>query len=353
MIIGFIADSHLRDMQYGSRKRGAVVASQFLAAVKILLQQGAKIILHGGDLFDTPRPSARQISVLANDCETLLRQFNAKMFVISGNHDYSNPPWIKALNSSFIQSADNEIVQIEGAAILGVPYGDIKEQLEKINNFAGTNFGNNKKIVLMHAAIETLGGFPGNSIRPDDLPAAQLDAILLGDIHTPQFQIIGQKCLIGYPGSTSLCSISEPEQKFAVIIDIAQSPPKFTKYKIPSTQVIKINFSELHNKKEEELNKNFNGIIILSYDQEKFPSAPEITAASFPEAIILRDPKTIFLNSETTARQNCLADFNEIAKAVAAGQEDVQEIILKLLAKPNDADKILEEFAGLNLNPIQ
>jgi DNA repair exonuclease SbcCD nuclease subunit len=76
-------------------------------------------------------------------------------------------------------------------------------------------------IMMFHTLVKDFASFDAGDkvLQISDLPYDKYSCILLGDIHTHKY-IRKDNCLIGYPGSTELCSRNESVEKFVSLITI-------------------------------------------------------------------------------------------------------------------------------------
>jgi hypothetical protein len=153
-----------------------------------------------------------------------------KLFVITGNHDKCHPSWIKVLQEEMqengqcaIYDIDFQLKRIQSRdgnyyTIYGVPDMAPDDFREKSVDFPEADF------MMFHALIKDFAAFDAGDkvLKVDDLPTDKYKAILLGDIHTHKY-IKKNDCLVGYPGSTELCSRSEDVNKFVSLITLHDS----------------------------------------------------------------------------------------------------------------------------------
>lgn len=223
------ADWHLRDMQFGKAARAQDFTDSVFRIVDIAVQNGVDYILCAGDILNSKRPSSRNIADLIRLNQKLLAN-KVKLFVITGNHDKCHPSWIKVLQEEMqengqcaIYDIDFQLKRIQSRdgnyyTIYGVPDMAPEEFKEKSKDFPEADF------LMFHALIKDFAAFDAGDkvLRVEDLPADKYKAILLGDIHVHKY-IRKDGCLIGYPGSTELCSRNESVEKFVSLITLEDS----------------------------------------------------------------------------------------------------------------------------------
>jgi DNA repair exonuclease SbcCD nuclease subunit len=223
------ADWHLRDMQFGKTARAQDFTDSVFRIVDIAVQNQVDYILCAGDILNSKRPSSRNIADLIRLNQKLLAN-KVKLFVITGNHDKCHPSWIKVLQEEMqengqcaIYDIDFQLVSMRARdgkeyTVYGVPDMAPDDFREKSVNFPEADF------MMFHALIKDFASFNAGDkvLKVDDLPTDKYKAILLGDIHTHKY-IKKNDCLVGYPGSTELCSRNEDINKFVSLITLQDS----------------------------------------------------------------------------------------------------------------------------------
>ena len=220
------ADWHLRDMQFGKNARAQDFTDSVFRIVDIAVQNGVDYILCAGDILNSKRPSSRNIADLIRLNQKLLTN-NVKLFVITGNHDKCHPSWIKVLQDEMAETGhcaiydiDFQLVSMKGRdgkeyTIYGVPDMAPDDFREKSADFPEADF------MMFHALIKDFAAFDAGDkvLKVSDLPSDKYKAILLGDIHTHKY-IDLENCVVGYPGSTELCSRNESVDKFVTLFTL-------------------------------------------------------------------------------------------------------------------------------------
>lgn len=214
------ADWHLRDMQFGKTSRSKDFTDSVFRLVDIAVEHGVDYILCAGDILNSKRPSSKNIRDLML-LNTKLRDNKINLFVISGNHDKCSPSWISILqeelggrNQCAIHDVDFKLIHMVGRdgkeyTMYGVPDMAPDDFREKSGEFPKAD------ILMFHGLVKEFASFAAGdkALSVDDFPVDKYKAILLGDIHTHKY-ITKDGCIIGYPGSTELCSRQESVNKF-------------------------------------------------------------------------------------------------------------------------------------------
>lgn len=221
-----IADSHLCSKQYGDPRRGADFLNSLLACIPIAASRGITNILHGGDLLDA-RQLQSEVGPQLEKLDRSLVDAGVTMWVVTGNHDYCEPPWVQQIEErreywhkgstplvGGLRILDHRLVELEGVRVYGLP------SLSKDELLAALDVMPAAEILVWHGAVREFEGFPHESSPCiADFPTAKLKAILIGDQHIYRYEN-ADGCLIGYSGSTELASKDEDFIKYATVIEV-------------------------------------------------------------------------------------------------------------------------------------
>lgn len=220
------ADSHLRESQYGIFERGR----DFLDSLKNVVDLAAKhkaIILHAGDLLDT-RDLKGPVAGHLHELDAYCISQKVRMLVIDGNHDHSDPPWAESLSSYRkllninggdtygMHSLDHKTFVHEGITVSGLPFMSVTDFRETVKTMPAAD------ILMWHGMVAEVMGQSGqeNMVSFKDLPPGKFKVFLVGDVHVPVvMDVNGTMCVS--PGSTELCSKSEPFQKSVQLLTFA------------------------------------------------------------------------------------------------------------------------------------
>lgn len=240
ILIAHIADTHLRDTQYATARRGQDFFDAFKAAVTEACSV-ADVLVLVGDIFDRARPGPRVIQQLMQ-IDALIQSRKKICFAVTGNHDWGVPTWIDTLfggrtarltdpghSVTGIIPIDGESnVQFRGFSFAGVTQrsaGAFRSDMAEIE--AQTRGAD---VVLFHGFVDGIVPMYAGShdpLRVGELPIAKSNkAWLLGDIHVQGFvrrdRPGGGSTLIGYPGSLEMCSASEPLEKSVPLVRVTK-----------------------------------------------------------------------------------------------------------------------------------
>lgn len=229
ILIAHLADTHLRDTQYATARRGL----DFFEAAKQAVTKAcdeADLLVLVGDIFDRPRPSPRVIGQLM-ELHSIIRCKNKVCLAVTGNHDWCEPTWLSTLfphSESGIVPLDGKSITFGGFEFAGIiPHnaGTFRRDIVATENMA-----RGADVVLYHGFVDGVVPFYAGLQDPlhvGELPIqAQNKAWLLGDIHVQGYRAEsrpgGGTCIVGYPGSTEMCSSSEDPEKGVPLIRVSQ-----------------------------------------------------------------------------------------------------------------------------------
>lgn len=215
------ADAHLRDMQFGRRDRGRDFQKALLHIVNQAIKTNSPI-LFGGDLLDTTRPSPWTMAFLLS-LHRKLAAAGVPMYVVNGNHDFTEPSWIDVVQEEAevdiiggIKLIDNKLVKIPGTtvSVYGVPSIRKEEFLAKRSEWPEAD------ILLCHQPIKEFCEFPMETALTFDQLPSRYKMIVVGDIHVTDEKLTPAGVRVVSPGSTELCQKSESAEKSFFLLPI-------------------------------------------------------------------------------------------------------------------------------------
>ena len=279
--IAFTADWQLRRTQYGFAWRGRDFLNAALEVIRDAAKQGVKYLFHGGDMLDLKQQPSELMDQLL-EVENELRKHDMYMPVISGNHERDKPTWTEVLGRWLkcyapdieprMQCMDDRTITLpSGLTVYGYPScspGELREMIKKRKDPAD--------ILVWHGAVKEFFGFGGDDvIAIQDFLGGQFSNVLLGDIHVQKFLGLPGGGVIGYPGSTELCSSSENPEKFYTLLRFQPGQPvQLAHMRIPTRRVILASVGN-----EETLQQ------VLSRDIAPFKDEPAIIFLNYNPAI--------------------------------------------------------------------
>ena len=201
--IAWTADWYLGFRMWGLARREVDFEIAAIGCVAEAIRQRADAILVAGDIINSNRPSPSAVKCLRK-IDDMVIQAGIPLYVISGNHDASDPHWITAAvetrtgDTMGIQLIDKKLVTVNGVRIYGLPWMS-KEAL--------TAFGPEipeAEIIMFHQLVKEFANFPNDSqICIEDLPTRKCKVLAGGDIHKGEIKIVNSTH-VGYPGAIEL-----------------------------------------------------------------------------------------------------------------------------------------------------
>lgn len=206
MRIAHISDTHLGYRQYNLDERENDFYDAFNEAIDKAIEERADMLIHSGDLFDSPTPPIKALYVFKN----ALRKLDGKMkvYTVLGDHDTPRrrgmPPH-KLFNIRILGVGRLEWEEVDGVLIAGIlnlrgrSVELLKEELKKFDAVAE----NKKSVLIAHQAVEKYLPFEGSyELKEDDLPR-NATYYALGHLHSRLTARFGEGYL-AYAGSTEI-----------------------------------------------------------------------------------------------------------------------------------------------------
>lgn len=224
--IAHVADCHLRNVHYGSQKRGARFLQGLLSAIRAACAADAALILCCGDILDSNNPGPAVVNWQLANVHSLLVELDMPMIVTQGNHDNCVPSWLTpyeatsaeellepglhfVLDGSYVLEYDTWPCHIRLSAI---PYCDKEEFLAACDSIKKT--AGQQDIIMWHGEIQEFCGFPlPEAITMAEIPADSCQLLAMGHIHVHKHMTLPGGMIVSYPGSTELVSEDEDAEK--------------------------------------------------------------------------------------------------------------------------------------------
>jgi exonuclease SbcD len=233
-----VADSHLGfDLparpRVGRRRRGHDFLANHALALKPALEGEVDVVVHGGDVFDSPRIST---SLAYQAYAPLLRvaERGVPVFVVPGNHERSRLPHARLLEHPHVHVFDRArtfVLDVRGTrvALAGLPFErrDVRTRFPALlEDTAWRSVDAALRVLCLHHCVEGATVGPGDFtftsasdvIRLRDIPR-DFAVVMSGHIHRQQVLTHDLRggvlhAPVLYPGSverTSLAEIGEPK----------------------------------------------------------------------------------------------------------------------------------------------
>lgn len=243
MRLAHLSDTHLGHMRFnkvvpetGVNQREQDVYDAFERAVTGILAEEPDIVLHTGDLFDSPRPANRAVYHAARQIRRLVER-GIPLVLISGNH---STPRLRATGSLFallreffqgvhaVYSAGYEKLQVKGVTFHAVPHCFTQEELEAQVAQVAPDPAARYNVALLHVGIRGFREFRMAEANEQLLSEEQLpqgmDYIALGHYHKHVMVREGA----WYAGSLERLSFAEVhDTKGYCLIDLEDPRPRF------------------------------------------------------------------------------------------------------------------------------
>jgi exonuclease SbcD len=216
--VAHVADTHLGFRQYNLDEREQDIYDVMDEIANKILEERADIVVHTGDLFDSPRPTAQAYYAFKRFLAKL--EGKTKVFSILGDHDTPKrrgmPP--QRLFDDRIQilglvGGEHQILHLNGQDVLvagishvGRRYRDLLiEELKKIDSVAASY---PVSIVALHQAIDRFFGLEeAFELRMDELPR-NFKYYAMGHLHNKVQASFGNG-MLAYSGSTEIIRSNE------------------------------------------------------------------------------------------------------------------------------------------------
>ena len=223
------ADWHIRDSQYGKKFRGQDSVDAVMQVVHYAIEQKVDFILNSGDALDKNRPSEKMLAVMFR-IHQLLIDAGIPMYIITGNHDASDPSFLslpqfgrKSLNAGVI-CIDHKTVLHKGLTIAGYPaipwenvHTSVTSSVEEAEK-AGED--GRPDIILWHGAIKEWQPFGVDLEMATIWETPFRLAALLGDLHIHELERFDDGRILTYPGSTEMTKNDHRRDKYFDLYEI-------------------------------------------------------------------------------------------------------------------------------------
>ncbi len=217
----FTADLHIKPRTWGSipSLSGDAYHSLRQIADLCLAHQAALVI--GGDIFDTPRPSAADAEQFGLMVDRIASE-GLPVGVIQGNHDFADPPWPTVLNPQLTHLEKKLTYPWTNFGIYGLDArnpADLENALSFVPKEA--------KAVILHQLCKEV--FPlGWNFSLEWVPP-HVTHVWIGDYHERIDQMFertdGPPVRLLSPGSTHVTNIRDPWEKSVFLIQRSADLP--------------------------------------------------------------------------------------------------------------------------------
>jgi len=251
MRFAHFSDTHLGYSSYrkltadGYNQREEDVRDSFVRVIDKIIELKPDFCIHSGDLFDSPRPSNRNIALVLKEFHRLANS-GIPTVVIAGNHE---TPKVKQLGHIFgileffpaihsVYTGEYKVIRLNGVAIHAIPQcvsvEAFERELERLTPERDVKYN----VLTVHAAIKGIPEFSRgdfNELFVDEKYFETFHWIALGHYHN--HALVSPNA--AYAGSTERFSFAEAAQpKGFVLVDLEKRAHTFVQ--IPVREMVEI-----------------------------------------------------------------------------------------------------------------
>jgi len=349
----WMSDTHLGYRQYGLERRERDFQLAFINAIQLVIDSGCEFAINSGDILHNNRPTAQTIMCL-KEAHELLKSAGIPMWVVSGNHDFSEPHWVNTINPANDQSGifliDGKTVDYEGFTVYGCPWLPRDAFLASLPTIPKA------EVIVWHGAIREFIGFPqASALKLDELPLDRCQLWAAGDIHVNSVKKVGST-YVGYPGSTEMNSSSEDFVKVVKVVSVEDGMIVNIKdLEIATRRVLKISISDEEEAQAriDELKKMSNGDRYSPMVYIEFPSdigfdiQARFNSALNPNEFVLRfeqDPVVREQSGDYVAVATNRLTPEEVLYQILPMNSEILPVARRLIDPAQDANRILDEY---------
>jgi DNA repair protein SbcD/Mre11 len=212
--IAHLADTHLGYKQYNLDEREKDIYDALEEISNKILEERVDIVVHSGDLFDSPRPTPQAYRAFKNFLKKL--DGKAKIFSVLGDHDRPKSrgiaPHILFEDQMHILGVGGCVQQqqlnIDGSEVVIAGLSNLTRSyrvvlVEELKKIANLKLEGKISILLLHEGIDKFLPFEGSfEVYMDELPK-NFNYLAMGHLHTRIRASFG-KGELAYPGSTEV-----------------------------------------------------------------------------------------------------------------------------------------------------
>ncbi|MEM2909984.1 MAG: DNA repair exonuclease [Nitrososphaerota archaeon] len=232
MIIGHMSDTHLGAYAGKDDEREQDYYDAFREAIEVFVKDHVKLVIHSGDILDSPKPYGTAMKVLVEGVK-LLDERGIQFLFTLGEHDISNVPstphpYLLDVLGVAKYVGTGEPVIIDDVVVAGlhkhkrVEREMLCKKLDEVARRVSQTDGK-RRIVVLHQGLTGLREFVGE-ISKDDIPAG-FDYYAMGHFHVP-YEFRCGKGLGAYPGATHWVDWDDPETTSINLVDLSGDEPR-------------------------------------------------------------------------------------------------------------------------------
>ncbi|MEM4733347.1 MAG: DNA repair exonuclease [Candidatus Bathyarchaeia archaeon] len=235
--VAHLSDTHLGYKQYGLEERERDIYSSLEEIGEKILEAHVDIVVHTGDLFDSPRPTPQAYRAFKKFLKRIGDK--AKVFAVLGDHDrpksrglaphYLFDDQIQILGVNW--AAQQQVLSVGGQDVLVAGLSNVSRTYrailqEELKKLAALDLSCKVAILLLHEGIDRFLPYEGAfELGLDEVPK-NFDYVAMGHLHSRIKASVGRGEL-AYPGSSEIISRSEVDEwrkngKGFFIVDVEQ-----------------------------------------------------------------------------------------------------------------------------------
>jgi len=217
--IAHFADTHLGYKQYNLDEREKDIYDTLEEIGRKILEEHADIVIHSGDLFDSPRPTPQAYRAFKKFLNKLGGK--AKVFAVLGDHDRPKsrgvPPHVLFEDQMQILgasgSAQHQEIKVGGKDVLVAGLSNLSRTyrtilLEELKKLEALELEGKVGVLALHEGIDKFLPFEGAfELSLDEVPR-NFDYVAMGHLHARIKASFG-KGELAYPGSSEIISRTE------------------------------------------------------------------------------------------------------------------------------------------------
>lgn len=328
MKIIFTADTHFGSAFRGENTsvRNGELISAFRSMCRYALDGGAKAVLMGGDIFDTPYPSHElQASFIS-----VLKEFEVLKFImIAGNHDplYECAVYSHLPANAYVFPAELTAYEFDGLRIYGASVSQAGDTRDPFVNLRCDS----RDVILTHGMLDGTAEFSLNSRTLADTGSK---LILSGHVHAGFDKLLTSGAQFIYSGAPWGRGFDECGEKGFYEIDTDTFETKFITSQAKIYKEYSVDVSQTAS--VEELYEVIGGVttgkneisrlILKGNMAHPYNIESDVIAGFFPQFVSIKDKTEVDVTSFENVAENTLeGKFIRILQAKLENEADENE----------------------------
>ena len=210
--LAHLADTHLGYKQYNLEEREKDIYDALEEIGDKILEEHADIVVHSGDLFDSPRPTPQAYFAFKKFLKKL--DGKVKFFAVLGDHDRPKSRGVAphVLFDDQVQvlgvggNAEHQSVSVGGQDVLVAGLSSLSRAyrvvlVEELKKLGALQLGGKVGVLVLHESIDKFFPF-GSELSLDEVPR-NFSYVAMGHLHARIKASFGEGEL-AYPGSSEI-----------------------------------------------------------------------------------------------------------------------------------------------------